>query len=154
MRHPRFQSFPAFEVYATVTDPEDWSRDSAFAEFRMRHPDGNAQALAMMQRHFRVPQAHSAPSGGGRSQQQLFDDYLWLTQAQQARCYETAFKHWRRQRGAPANTMGILYWRRLATDSNMIVAPCAHPAPASHSLPALAASRTNPRSIRWASRAE
>ena len=80
----------------------------------MRHPDGDAQALAMMQRHFRVPRANATTEGssaaeddsaaGGiaagsrqaEQQRQLFDTYLWLSQLQQARCYETAFAQWRR----------------------------------------------------------
>ena len=118
-----FQAFPAFDVYKHVTSPEDWSRESRIVKLRMRHPDGDAQALAMMQRHFRVPPANataggsaeeggSAAVGGGQAEQQeLFATYLWLTQLQQARCYETAFAQWRRQRSAPANTMGILYWQ-------------------------------------------
>ena len=83
----------------------------------------------MMQRHFRVPRANATTEGssaaeddsaaGGiaagsrqaEQQRQLFDTYLWLSQLQQARCYETAFAQWRRQRSAPANTMGILYWQ-------------------------------------------
>jgi beta-mannosidase len=44
-------------------------------------------------------------------QRRLFDEYLFLTQAQQARCYEVAFGRWRRDRGRAAFTMGILYWQ-------------------------------------------
>ena len=75
--------------------------------YRQRHQYGNEQVLKMMQRHFRVPEANAstasaaatAPgSSAGRNQSQLFADYLWLTQLQQARCYETAFTQWRRQR--------------------------------------------------------
>jgi len=103
-----FQSFPSLSQYASVSVEEDWSRDSAFSDFRMRHPEGDAQALAMMRRHFRVPPARSS---GARSQARLFDDWLWLSQAQQARCYETAFSRWRRDRSSDAKTMGILYWQ-------------------------------------------
>ena len=150
-----FQSFPSFRAYANVSLPEDWSRESTFSEFRMRHPDGNEQALAMMRRHFRVPPANTTPGGFGSAgwpQRRLFDAYLWLTRApsprvtkrnpecthattpyeglpymtptalaprhvphcselQQARCYETAFNKWRRDRSSPAGTMGILYWQ-------------------------------------------
>jgi len=46
-----------------------------------------------------------------RNQSELFDDYLWLVQLQQARCYETGLSQWRRLRSKPANTMGVLYWQ-------------------------------------------
>ena len=98
-----FQAFPSMDVYEGVTSPGDWSRDAPFGAFRMRHPDGNAQALAMMARHFRVPPADCGPPPchgcsppcDQTAQRALFASYLYLTQLQQARCYETAFTHWR-----------------------------------------------------------
>jgi beta-mannosidase len=104
-----FLAWPSLSQYANVSTPADWSRDSAFSRFRMRHAGGTAQAEAMMRQHFHVPLASAIP--GGRSQARLFDDWLWLTQAQQARCYETAFARWRRDRSSAAGTMGILYWQ-------------------------------------------
>jgi beta-mannosidase len=104
-----FLAWPALSQYANVSVPADWSRDSAFSHFRLRHAGGTAQAEAMMRRHFRVPRATAF--SGGRSQARLFDDWLWLTQAQQARCYETAFTRWRLDRASSAGTMGILYWQ-------------------------------------------
>ena len=107
-----FQSFPAFDTYSKVTASADWSRESHFSEFRMRHPDGNAQMLAMIQRHYRVPPANCTTTTiSSCDQKRLFDQYLYLTQLQQARCYETAFTHWRRHRSTNSNTMGILYWQ-------------------------------------------
>lgn len=65
--------------------------------------------MAMLKRHLRVP-PEIAPEGV--RQQKVFDDYLYLTQVQQSRCYETAFAQWRRLRSDPdVNTMGILYWQ-------------------------------------------
>merc|ERR1719230_370445 len=65
--------------------------------------------MAMLKRHLRVPPEFASK---GQSQQMVFDDYLYLTQVQQSRCYETAFAQWRRIRSDPnANTMGILYWQ-------------------------------------------
>ena len=77
----------------------------------MRHPNGTLQLLDMMRRHFRVPPAGSASALSDEAQRRRFDAYLYLTQLQQARCYETAFSTWRGMRSAAANTMGILYWQ-------------------------------------------
>ena len=103
-----FQSFPSFRLYRNVTAPADWSRESSQLFYRQRHEHGNEQVLAMIGRHYAVPPANASDAA---TQQQIFDDYLWLTQLQQARCYETAFGEWRRLRAAPAHTMGILYWQ-------------------------------------------
>mmetsp|Transcript_29808 Transcript_29808/g.79605 ORF Transcript_29808/g.79605 Transcript_29808/m.79605 type:complete len:339 (-) Transcript_29808:313-1329(-) len=67
----------------------------------------------MMARHFNVPPANATSEEG---QQKVLDDYLWLTQLQQARCYETALTQWRRLKSTDymesgANTMGVLYWQ-------------------------------------------
>ena len=51
------------------------------------------------------------------AQRELFDAYLWLTQLQQARCYEVAIGQWRCERSAAANTMGVLYWQLNASAS-------------------------------------
>jgi len=104
-----FQSFPSFRVYQTVLAPADFARGSSATSFRQRHEGGDDEILQMMARHFRVPPANV--SGGGQPQADLFAHYLYLTQLQQARCYEAAFGQWRRLRSADANTMGILYWQ-------------------------------------------
>ena len=41
----------------------------------------------------------------------MFENYLYLTQLQQARCYEMAITTWRRFKSTPAHTMGTLYWQ-------------------------------------------
>ncbi len=44
--------------------------------------------------------------------QHYFDSYLFLSQIQQSRCYETAINLWRSLRSTySAQTMGILYWQ-------------------------------------------
>ena len=87
-----FQSFPSFRLYRNVTAPADWSRESSQLFYRQRHEHGNEQVLAMIGRHYAVPPANASDAA---TQQQIFDDYLWLTQLQQARRYETAFGEWR-----------------------------------------------------------
>merc|ERR1711865_204201 len=77
--------------------------------YRQRHPQGQEQLQAMLARHLRIPPEFASK---GQSQQKVFDDYLYLTQVQQSRCYETAFAQWRRLRSdTDVNTMGILYWQ-------------------------------------------
>jgi len=104
-----FQSFPSFSEYQPVLAREDWARNSSLLFWRQRHEHGQEQLHAMLARHFRVPPEHAT---GAQAQQKLFDDYLYLSQVQQARCYETAFAQWRRLRSDPqVGTMGILYWQ-------------------------------------------
>lgn len=104
-----FQSFPSFLEYESVLSEDDWSHNSTELFRRQRHPEGQEQMLAMLKRHFRVPPEIATE---GVTQQKVFDDYLYLTQVQQSRCYETAFSQWRRLRSDPdVNTMGILYWQ-------------------------------------------
>lgn len=101
---------------------------SAFLSFRQRHPGGDAQMLRQLRRRFNVP---SYPRGGGARGTQgehygrtvrgggasaplPFVDYVYLTQVQQARCYDTAIRKWRRGAGgsgAARGTMGVLYWQ-------------------------------------------
>lgn len=90
----------------------------------------------MMLRHYRIPQANASSArdvdplimGAGTqrrsaegdklrvtdrsTQQALFDAYLYLSQVQQARCYETSIGLWRRLKSEESvQTMGILYWQ-------------------------------------------
>jgi beta-mannosidase len=36
-----FQSWPAFAILKNLTEADDWSRDSAFFDYRQRHQNGN-----------------------------------------------------------------------------------------------------------------
>lgn len=105
-----FQSLPSFETYAKALAPADYNRKSEMLLFRQRHEGGNDQIEYMIDLHFKLPPAEAA-GGGAAAQAKVFDDYLYLTQLQQSRCYETAITNWRRQKGAPARTMGALYWQ-------------------------------------------
>ena len=105
-----FQAMPSFLAYRSVTIPEDWKPDSPMMEFRQRHQDGNAQIRAQIDRHFLIP-PQECP-GDEYTERYLFDSYLYLTQIQQSRCYETGINKWRQLRSEPsAQTMGILYWQ-------------------------------------------
>lgn len=99
-----FQSHSSFISYSAISEPQDWAPDSELFQFRQRHPEGNAELLAQMLRHFRLPTNSSA--------QQSFDDYIYLTQAVQSICYGSALQYWRSiKQETPGNTMGIIYWQ-------------------------------------------
>ena len=99
-----WQSYPSFITWQPVTAAEDWKLDSPLMQNRQHHPDGNAQQLAQIQRHFHVPNATSP--------RQAFDDYVYVSQAVAALCYGSLMSYYRTQRDeAPAYTMGSMYWQ-------------------------------------------
>lgn len=105
-----FQSLPSFESYSKVTSMEDWNRKSDLIGYRQRHEKGNEQIDYMIDLHFRLPPALSADNNA-LTQKKLFDDFLYLSQLQQSRCYDTAITNWRRRKATKSKTMGILYWQ-------------------------------------------
>ena len=97
-----WQSYPSFITWQPVTAAEDWQLDSPLMQNRQHHPDGNAQQLAQIKRHFHVPNATSP--------RQAFDDYVYVSQAVAALCYGSLMSYYRTQRDeAPAYTMGAMY---------------------------------------------
>ena len=99
-----WQSYPSFITWQPVTSQEDWQLDSPLMQNRQHHPDGNAQQLAQIKRHFHVSNA-SDP-------RQQFDDYCYLSQAVAALCYGTLMAWHRTLRNqAPSYTMGAMYWQ-------------------------------------------
>ena len=99
-----WQSYPSFITWQSVTSAEDWQLDSPLMQNRQHHPDGNAQQLAQIQRHFHVPNATDS-----RTQ---FDDYVYVSQAVAALCYGTLMGFYRTLRNqAPSYTMGAMYWQ-------------------------------------------
>lgn len=104
-----FQVHPSYLAYEPVTAEEDRSKHSKFVEYRQRHEDGNNQMEYQITRHFKLPVEGCKEESlrGGE-----WDNYLFLSQIQQSRCYETAINYWRSLRSdATAQTMGILYWQ-------------------------------------------
>ena len=98
-----FQSFPSLSSYMSVTDKADRDMSSDLMDYRQRHGNGNAEVLAMMSRHFPVP-GKSRPGDADS-----FEMYVWMTQVQQGRCYETAINQWRRLwSDATVRTAGVL----------------------------------------------
>lgn len=82
-------------------------------EFRQRHEHGNEEIEGQIGRHYRLPPVEVDESSGddGITQRKVFDDYLYLSQVQQAACYDTAISKWRRAKANAAKTMGVLYWQ-------------------------------------------
>ena len=106
-----FQGQPSFLAYKDVSLPEDWRRESSFFQFRQRHENGDEQMRVQLARHFNIPPQTSNADDMTRAQE--IDNYLYLTQVQQARCYETAIGRWRQLQtlNGQRHTMGILYWQ-------------------------------------------
>jgi len=77
-------------------------------EFRQRHEHGNKEIEGQIDRHFVLPPVKAAD---GKSQAAVFANYVYLTQIQQALCYETGVSRWRRAMSTPNMTMGTLYWQ-------------------------------------------
>lgn len=122
-----FQSAPSGPAMRRISSPSDWTSFQSFWEllkFRERHENGTQQMLTQMERRFHVPFPFrdekwlSQPFGAtdadkfGFDISERIDSYLYLTQIQQALCYQTAIRTWRRGKHHDLGmTMGILYWQ-------------------------------------------
>jgi beta-mannosidase len=105
-----FQSHPSYLAYSSVTLPEDRSPHSEFFGYRQRHQNGNQEIEEQIARHFKMPV--SCDTDNDAQKQEYFDMYLYMSQIQASRCYETGMNRWRQLRSdAQAFTMGILYWQ-------------------------------------------
>lgn len=100
-----FQSQPSFATYKGVLNETDYFKDSTVVAYRQRHEGGNEQMTDQITKHFFMPSLSLVPGEQG------FNDYLYLTGIQQARCYETFINKLRRGRSEEAQSMGILYWQ-------------------------------------------
>ncbi|MEW5314669.1 MAG: hypothetical protein WDW38_006144 [Sanguina aurantia] len=104
-----YQSPPSFAALKNYSLPEDWAPLHA-VDGTKRHPDGDAQLLSQLSKHFPMPAAWTDSDPG--AQLQLFHRWVYLTQLQQALAYTSGISRWRRLRGdASALTMGVLYWQ-------------------------------------------
>ncbi|TMW58717.1 hypothetical protein Poli38472_010276 [Pythium oligandrum] len=120
-----FQSAPSVHSLLDASTKVDWTSFQTFwkmIKFRERHENGTMQMATQIRRRFHVPFPFldegwlSTPF---RHAVELDEDvvtrassYLYLTQIQQALCYQTAIETWRRgKREELGRTMGILYWQ-------------------------------------------
>lgn len=89
-----FQSYPSMPVIETFTDPADRNIASPVFESHQKNAGGNARIAETMFRYFRWPER--------------FEDFVWLSQIQQAEAIKIAVTHWR---GLKPYCMGTLYWQ-------------------------------------------
>lgn len=89
-----FQSYPSMSVIRTFADPVDWNIAAPVFESHQKNAGGNARIAETIFRYFRWPER--------------FEDFVWLSQLQQALAIKTAVTHWR---GLKPHCMGTLYWQ-------------------------------------------
>lgn len=89
-----FQSFPSLETVKRYAAPEQFNVTSPVMEHHQRHPRGNSLILETMTRYYRFPNG--------------FENFLYLSQIQQAEAIRTAVEYWRSLRPL---CMGALFWQ-------------------------------------------
>lgn len=89
-----FQSYPSMDQIRTFTDPSDLNISSPVFESHQKNAGGNARIAETMFRYFRFP------SG--------FENFVYLSQVQQAMAIKTAVTHWRAQK---PRCQGTLIWQ-------------------------------------------
>jgi len=89
-----FQSYPSMDVVRTFAAPEDFNIAAPVLESHQKNPGGNARIAETMFRYFRFPNR--------------FEDFVYVSQVQQALAIQTAVSHWR---SLKPHCMGTLYWQ-------------------------------------------
>jgi len=89
-----FQSFPSLTAIRAFAGPKDWNATSPVMEFHQKDGAGNSRIIDTMARYFRVPSS--------------FQNFVYLSQLQQAMAIETAVRYWR---SLKPHSMGALYWQ-------------------------------------------
>lgn len=89
-----YQSFPSLDVVKTYAPRDQWNVTAPVMEHHQRNPAGNTRITENFARYFRIPQG--------------FENFVYLSQVQQAIAIKIAVEHWRRLRPL---CMGALYWQ-------------------------------------------
>jgi beta-mannosidase len=89
-----YQSFPSMATIRSYAAKEDWNVTSPVMEHHQRNQRGNSIIVEMFTRYFRMPDG--------------FENFVYLSQVQQALAIATAVEYWRRLRPL---CMGALYWQ-------------------------------------------
>ncbi len=89
-----FQSFPSLDIVQTFAPPEQWNVASPCMEHHQRNRSGNTKIVQTFMSYFRLPNG--------------FENFLYLSQVQQAVAVRLGVEHWRRLRPI---CMGTLIWQ-------------------------------------------
>ncbi len=89
-----YQSFPSLETVRTFAEEGDWNVSSPVLESHQRNDGGNTRIVDMFMRYFRMPDG--------------FENFLYVSQVQQAMAIQTAVEYWRTLR---PRCMGTLFWQ-------------------------------------------
>ena len=89
-----FQSYPSVDVIRRFAEPSDCNISSPVMESHQKNAGGNARIAETMYRYFRFPAG--------------FENFVYLSQVQQALAIKTAVTHWR---SLKPHCMGTLYWQ-------------------------------------------
>jgi beta-mannosidase len=89
-----YQSFPDIETVRSFADEDQLNLSSPTMLHHQKNKNGNSIILSSFTRYFRYPER--------------FEDFLYLSQVQQAFAIRTAVEYWRSRRPI---CMGILYWQ-------------------------------------------
>ena len=89
-----YQSFPSLDAIRRYAPRDQFNVTAPIMEWHQRHRGGNSKITEMFCRYFRVPEG--------------FDNFVYLSQVQQAVAIKTAVEYWRSLR---PHCMGTLYWQ-------------------------------------------
>ena len=89
-----YQSFPALETVSTYAKKEDFNVFSPVMAHHQKCNKGNSPIIGMFGKYFRMPEG--------------FDNFLYLSQVQQALAIKTGVEFWRSLR---PHCMGAIYWQ-------------------------------------------
>jgi len=89
-----YQSFPSLDGIRSYAPKDQWNVTSPVMEHHQRNPGGNARITENFARYFRLPEG--------------FENFVYLSQFQQALAIKIAVEHFRRLRPI---CMGALYWQ-------------------------------------------
>ncbi|MBA7615892.1 hypothetical protein ES703_23181 [subsurface metagenome] len=89
-----YQSFPSLESVKAYAPEDQWNITSPVMEHHQKNERGNTIITENITRYFRFPEG--------------FENFLYLSQVQQALAMKTAVEYWRSRRPI---CMGALYWQ-------------------------------------------